>query len=411
MYLDTYKAIKTTLTFLCVFHFIFISQVNANHKPDKIIFRTLLETNHPSWMEEQIQNDLQPYKVGITQEMLDRVMSSPESAPNLLVRFKVNDGQLSFFHNMGPSLYGQGVRLNSYIQALNFLIEAVGLPNLDFILTLNDYNNFPNTHFPIMAYGKNDHISKDIMMPDFIALNDYTMGLGNNKVSDPLWEQYPWELKEKKAFWRGATTGGYFKSDNWFSFPRTQLALFSLQRPDLLDAKITSVVQAESDVFQILADHHLLGNFVSISDHLNYRYLIDVDGNGWTVPRCFWVLLSNSLLLKQTSEWVLWYSKGLIPFKHYIPVTSEASDIFEKIEWAINHDDEAKQISMEATRFARNDLSLESTYMYFYKVLIEYAKIQNLCNKSKDPRLGGSTSNKNRKSISNYFWNLLSNSY
>jgi hypothetical protein len=101
-----------------------------------------------------------------------------------------------------------------------------------------------------------------------------------------------------------------------------------------------------------------------------------VDGNGWTVPRCFWILLSNSLLLKQDSDYILWYSAGLVPYKHYLPVTRDEKDVFDKIDWAKEHDEEAQQIATEATHFAKNDLCLESTYLYLYRLLRAYSELQ-----------------------------------
>jgi hypothetical protein len=81
-------------------------------------------------------------------------------------------------------------------------------------------------------------------------------------------------------------------------------------------------------------------------------------------------------LLKQESEWLIWYYSGVVAYKHYVPITRKKSDIFNKIEWARKKDREAKKIAEEATKFARNDLSIENTYLYFYKVLCEYAKLQ-----------------------------------
>jgi hypothetical protein len=359
--------------FVCLFLFAFFLQGNANLlKPNQEVFLDRAKGVAPLWMEEQIKKDLEPYKSGITKEIIDTIMTTFDIQQELLVRFKVINNQLFYDHR----LEGQTIdRFLCYFTVLAFFIETTGLPDLDFVITLHDKSN-DGVNWPIMAYGRNDRVSKTILIPDFIALGGYDNLLGGRKVSDHFWQAYPWEWKEKKAFWRGSTTGGWFTKDNWFTYPRTQLALFSLQRPDLLDAKITTVCQDDGFVKPILLAHGLIGNFASIEEQLKYRYLIDVDGNGWTVPRCFWILLANSLLLKQTSDYIVWYSAGVIPYKHYLPVTHEAEDIFNKIEWAKNHDEEAKQMAMEATYFALNDLSLENTYLYLYKLLIAYSQLQ-----------------------------------
>jgi len=105
-------------------------------------------------------------------------------------------------------------------------------------------------------------------------------------------------------------------------------------------------------VREILLEHGLMGNSIPIEDHLQYRYLIDVDGNGMTVPRSYWILLSDSLLIKQQSDWVLWFSSGLAPYVNYVPFTAADDDLDGVIEWAMEHDDEARKIALEGRRFA-----------------------------------------------------------
>lgn len=357
---------------LCIF------ELEAATKPDRFAFLKALRNEAPAWMVEQINQDLAPYRNGITRSMIDNVLATFDPRIHLLVRFKVANNKVSYSHNLDTGHPILKERAEAYSQALQFLSDTIGLPNVDFALTLHDWSGLPvNDKLPVFAYGRNDRQCKAILIPDFIALDGYPPHyLGGCTPGSNMWQQVPWDSKVQKAFWRGSTTGGQYTKQNWHTFPRTQLALFSLQHPDLLDAKITQVVQAESGVEQILADHQLMGNFASIADQMKYRYLIDVDGNGWTVPRCFWILLSNSLLIKQDSDWIIWYSRGVIPYKHFVPVSRYPEDIFGKIEWAINHDAEAHQIAKQASQFAQNDLSLENTYLYLYKLITEYAKLQ-----------------------------------
>lgn len=356
---------------------LFVCQAHA--APDRYAFLKAFRKGAPSWMEAQISRDLSPFQAGIPTSLVDNTLAIFNPQIYLLVRYKVVDGHLSCSHNLDSSSPVIQERVNAYLQALNYLNDTLGLPNLDFVVTMHDHWGPPiSNQTPLFAYGRDDRSTKPILIPDFIALEGYKpKELGGYKVSDEVWQQTPWDSKIKKAFWRGSTTGGYFTKQNWSTFPRTQLALFSLKRPDLLDAKITFVCQAEAGVEQIIASQKLMGNFTPIADQLRYRYLIDVDGNGWTVPRCFWILLSNSLLLKQDSDWICWYTAGLVPYRHFVPVSSSSDDIFAKIEWAKGHDAEARQMAQNGTEFALNDLSLENTYLYLYRVLIEYSKLQN----------------------------------
>jgi hypothetical protein len=45
--------------------------------------------------------------------------------------------------------------------------------------------------------------------------------------------------------------------------------------------------------------------------HMKYKYLISLDGNGAPWLRVPWILLSNSVLIKQDSENIQWFYPGL----------------------------------------------------------------------------------------------------
>lgn len=322
-------------------------------------------------MDAQIQNDLAPFTARISKGMVDAVWDKYDKETYQLVRFTIKNRKISYqtCKNYSSSVF------ETYLHALQTLNLFIGLPDADFILSLHDTIPLPESL--LFGYGKKDHLGqgKGILIPDFVALKghrdlDISIEKGMRK--------FRWENKIAKAFWRGATTGGVFSDDNWDQFPRTQLALHSLESPDFLDAKITKVCQVApgSRVHEILLEHGLMGQSVTIEDHLQYRYLVDVDGNGMTVPRSYWILLSDSLLIKQQSDWVLWYSRGLVPYVNYVPFTDPADDLDEVIEWAREHDDEARRIALEGRRFAKEELSSENTYLYLYKVLVAYSALQ-----------------------------------
>ena len=111
-------------------------------------------------------------------------------------------------------------------------------------------------------------------------------------------------------------------------------------------------------------------------NHLEYKYLVDVDGNSCSFERYFWVLLSNSLVLKQITPNIQWYYSALNPYEHFVPVKEDLSDLLEKYEWALSHDLEAKKIAQNATEFAKENLSTEDVFLYMHCLLKEYARLQ-----------------------------------
>ncbi len=57
----------------------------------------------------------------------------------------------------------------------------------------------------------------------------------------------------------------------------------------------------------------LLSGYVKTEDSLQYKYLMDIDGNTCGYQRLYWTLLSNSLVFKQVTENKQWYYNALIP--------------------------------------------------------------------------------------------------
>ena len=86
--------------------------------------------------------------------------------------------------------------------------------------------------------------------------------------------------------------------------------------------------------------------------------------------------MSNSVVLKQITPNRQWYYGGLEPYRHYIPVKADLSDLMEKINWAQEHDEEAKEIAEQATQFVKNNLMIEDTFLYLYQLLLHYSDLR-----------------------------------
>lgn len=107
---------------------------------------------------------------------------------------------------------------------------------------------------------------------------------------------------------------------------------------------------------------------------INYRYLMAVDGV--SNPSAFaWELVSGSTVLKQESEYIQWFYPALTPWVHYIPFREDCSDLEEIVQWLRTHQDEAKQIALNARDFALNNLENEDAMLYWYLLLQEYGKL------------------------------------
>src|SRR5262249_18443715 len=75
------------------------------------------------------------------------------------------------------------------------------------------------------------------------------------------------------------------------------------------------------------------GAFLSLVEQAErYRFFIDVDGTGWS-GRFKLLLHSGRVVLKQRSELYDYFMPDIEPFRHYVPVAPDMSDLVERIEW------------------------------------------------------------------------------
>lgn len=67
-----------------------------------------------------------------------------------------------------------------------------------------------------------------------------------------------------------------------------------------------------------------------------------------------YLLVGDSVVLKQDSIYYEHFYNELQPWKHYIPVKSNLSDLLEKLKWAKDHDAEVRPFSEQACSSLRN---------------------------------------------------------
>lgn len=89
-----------------------------------------------------------------------------------------------------------------------------------------------------------------------------------------------------------------------------------------------------------------------------------------------YLILGNSLVLKQESKYYEFFYSHLKAGTHYIPVKRNLSDILDKIKWAKENDSEAQKIATAGQTLARELLQPSRLYCYYYRVLQMYSERQ-----------------------------------
>jgi len=262
-------------------------------------------------------------------------------------------------------------RVRQAVAFLKLLNRNKKLPDLKFVLSLEDgFTQKLDTNLPVLAYAKNINEKKCFLFPDYSGCTGFWPE--NVKIKKAN-HRVLWSKKIDKVFWRGSTTGGVFNKDNWRTFPRAILVLMSMKHPNWIDARFTNLCQGAEEVEEMEA---LKGEFVQPEDSLKYKYLIDVDGNTCTFPRLFWILASNSLLIKHDSPDVQWFYAALEPNVHYLPCKRDLSDLRKVISWARKNDKKCEQMMKNGKKFTETHLQLNHTLLYTYLLLDHISRLQ-----------------------------------
>jgi hypothetical protein len=134
------------------------------------------------------------------------------------------------------------------------------------------------------------------------------------------------------------------------------------------------------DIVHILPQQSIIDNkipnYLSLPDLIRYKYLIDIGGNGYS-GRLKWLLFSGRPLIIVDRVYVEYFHKDLIPYKHYIPVNMDLSDLLEKVEWMKNNNEQCLIMAKNAFEFATSNFTeeklIERAY-YAYNNVSNYLK-------------------------------------
>jgi len=113
--------------------------------------------------------------------------------------------------------------------------------------------------------------------------------------------------------------------------------------------------------------------YVSLVDHTKYKYLIDIQGRGWSA-RTKILMFSGRCLFIADRKWKEYWYDYLVPYLHYIPVKEDLSDLSMQLDWAESHPEEVEKIVKNAREFALKYLTREAAIRYFEDVIVECSK-------------------------------------
>lgn len=254
---------------------------------------------------------------------------------------------------------------------------------IDSNMFLRAPSNFIAVPFDIPIFSVNRLKGfKDIILPTVrTALTAYPSQY-KVAMSAPAWEN-----KNKKAVFRGRTTGVNFRKVREENIPLTQNVRFKLHDMSMkqkegqlycsvpLDFGLTDIWQCDegNEYIEEITKKFPLVPSLEYEIQFKSKYLIVVDGNGWP-DRLATFLLSGSLVFLATvhEEWVI---NQIVDGEHYIKVKPDLSDLVDKLEWAAANDEEAKRIAMNGRQFSKKMFDSQPMQMYNSFLFMEYQRL------------------------------------
>ncbi|GAQ11233.1 hypothetical protein ALT_8554 [Aspergillus lentulus] len=221
-----------------------------------------------------------------------------------------------------------------------------------------------------------------------------------NKVPYAEENDYPWDKKQEKMFWRGSTTGGFSRAGGWRRQHRQifvgninsvdnvrvlakttdgQWQTKEVSRADyrdLFDVKFTFIGQCDPNDCDAQREFFEVVDAVGQQDAWAYKYLVDIDGNAFS-GRYYAFLHSNSLVCK-VAIFREWHDEWIKPWVHYVPLSLVGDEYVETMRYFVTEDEgknTAAKIAGQGRDWALKALRNDDMEVWFFRLLLEYGRL------------------------------------
>ncbi|ODO07250.1 hypothetical protein L198_00829 [Cryptococcus wingfieldii CBS 7118] len=262
----------------------------------------------------------------------------------------------------------------------------------------------------LSGHGKGPGPRKDIY--PVLAMCKTTLHADVLAVSMEAWtedvEPDPaWEHKDDRMIWRGKTTGIFFREGvPWNISQRINLVQHTGQKEgtlpvlppaldssspvgypvetplgdlndDLVDvAFVDHAIQCDDAVCDEIQENYHFGDRKTWAEGNGYKYLLDLDGNGWSA-RFKRLMTTQSVVLKSTI-FPEWYTDRIQPWVHYVPLKASLTDLYDVLAFfrsSPSHDDLAKGIGQAGREWSLAYWRKEDMIAYQFRLFLEIARL------------------------------------
>ncbi|TDL20413.1 hypothetical protein BD410DRAFT_772680 [Rickenella mellea] len=227
---------------------------------------------------------------------------------------------------------------------------------------------------------------------------------------------HQWEEKvDERLLWRGRNTGIWFGGGmHWRSSQRVRLVRTATElsgtikvlrppregeedvgvgvgeewsrmvvNPAIMDIHFSDQPLGEDETRELLKEMFTFVEHMSVEDSELYKYVMDVDGNGWS-SRFRRLLATNSVVFKSTT-YPEWFTERVQPWMHYVPISIDYSDLYDAfvffrgdINREGNHDELARKIAAAGRSWTEKFWRDEDISAYLFRLFLEYARVMSL---------------------------------
>jgi len=168
-----------------------------------------------------------------------------------------------------------------------------------------------------------------------------------------------WDARRANVFWRGSCSADYKNGE----FLRRDVVAKLIEHPQC-DVKLLKHWHEGKVIPEVF-----FGEYIPLTQFLSYKMLLIIDGNGISSSHS-WVFGSGAVPL-MISNCDFWFRPYLVPYQNYVPVKYDLSDLVEKIDWVLSHEEEAKKIVEGALTLSQMVFTPEFQQNYIRSKLLE----------------------------------------
>lgn len=265
------------------------------------------------------------------------------------------------------------LRSTRYVSSYKQAADVCAQPDLRFATGfLMAPASFKGTHLPIPIFSQSRiEPYNDILAPSPWY---YSGRARYEDEKDPEWNQ-----REDTLFWRGGTTNGVSINGGWRFHLRERFVKAANKLRSKVDVGFTEIVRCRGADCEQEAKAFPLVSGVEFEKFFKHKFMLDIDGAAFS-GRWIAFLKSRGLPFK-LAIFREWFDSRLVAWRHFVPldVRLRKRDFQAVMSWFMADENSlmGKKVAGWGREWALKTLRDEDAEIYFFRLLLEYARVMN----------------------------------